>query len=308
MQSPSSSVRRAQPLLGTFVEVSARGASARVADAIDRAFGLIGRIHALMSFHEPGSDVTRLNRCAHKQPVGVDPHTFAVLAEAERIARASEGAFDITTAPQLVRFGFLPAGEDPPPRARPRGFEAIELLPHGRVRFAAPTWIDLGGIAKGYAVDVACDLLEQAGITDYLVNAGGDLRVGAAREVVHVRHPGRPQFALPLGEFADAALATSAAYFAGRRGATGDRHPIIAPGHGQPARYRGSISVCAHACVVADALTKVVAVLGQAAAPVLSRFDAEAWLLSTAGSWQRLPRPAARGGAAPGARALAPAR
>ena len=288
MRSPSSNVRRAQPLLGTFVEVSARGAPARLGDAIDRAFGAIARIHALMSFHEAGSDVARLNRCAHQGPVGVDPHTWSVLAAAERIARASEGAFDITMAPALVKFGFLPPGLDPPPCPRPRGFEAIELLPRGRVRFAEPTWIDLGGIAKGYAVDVACAALEQAGISDYLVNAGGDLRVGAAAELVHVRHPARPEFALPLGSFADAALATSAAYFAGRPGATADVHPIIAPARGAPARYHGSISVSAPSCTEADALTKVVAVLGAAAAPVLGRFAAEAWLLSMAGAWQRL--------------------
>ena len=290
MQSPSSSVRRAQPLLGTFVEVSARGAPSRLSDAIDRAFGVIARIHALMSFHEPGSDVARLNRCAHKEPVGVDPHTWFVLAAAERMARASDGAFDITVAPALVRFGFLPATEAPPPAGRARGFEAIELLPRGRVRFTRPTWIDLGGIAKGYAVDVACDALEQAGVTDYLVNAGGDLRVGAAAEPVHLRHPARPEFALPLGLFADAALATSAAYFAGRPGAAGDVHPIIAPGSGEPACYHGSITVSAHACIEADALTKVLAVKGAAAAPVLQDFDAEAWLLSTSGSWQRLGR------------------
>ncbi len=307
MRSPSSSLRRAQPLLGTFVEVSARGAPARLRAATDRAFGAIARIHALMSYHEAGSDVARLNRLAHREAVGVDAHTFAVLARAERIAQASEGAFDITTAPELVRFGFLPAGDAMPPARTSRGFEAIELLPGLRVRFARPTWIDLGGIAKGYAVDSACEALEQAGITDYLVNAGGDLRVGASAEFVHVRHPARPELAVPLGEFTDRALATSAAYFAGRPGASGDRHPIIAPGRGGPARYEGSISVSAPACTEADALTKVVAVLGaEAAAPVLRRFGAEAWLLSTAGAWQRLaPRARASDERSAAARAMA---
>ena len=288
MRSSSSRLRRARPLLGTFVEISVHGGAAAASAAIERAFGAIARVHALMSFHEAGSDVSRVNRAAHRAPVGVDPCTYAVLEEAARIAELSEGAFDVTVAPQLVRCGVLPASAEPVPLARTRGFEAIELLPGHRVRFAAPTWIDLGGIAKGYAVDLACGALERAGISDYLVNAGGDLRVGARAEIIHVRHPACPQAPLELGAVQSAAIATSAAYFAGRPGATGAVHPIIAPATGRPAPYRGSISVEAPSCTTADALTKVVAVRGSDAAPLLRRLGAAARLLSEAGTWQRL--------------------
>ena len=282
----SSKVRRARPLLGTLVEIGVRAPPARAAAGIERAFEAIARVHALMSFHEAGSDVQRLNRAAHKEPVGVDPDTFAVLEAAERLSRASDGAFDITVAPALVRFGFLPAGSAAPPRPPGPGHVAIELTAGCRVRFRAPLWIDLGGIAKGYAVDRAAEALEDAGIEDYVVNAGGDLRVGCATEVIHVRHPARPDALIELATLSAGAIATSAQYFAGRPGTDGPVHPIIAPGRDAPARYQGSLSVMAECCTIADALTKVVAVRGAAAIPVLEAFGASAALLSTDGRWQ----------------------
>ena len=276
MRSPSSSLRRAQPRLGTFVEIAAHGAAGRLPAAIDAAFAAIAEIERLMSYHDAASDVTRLNRAVPGTAVAVHAHTWAVLAEAERIATASDGAFDVTVAPELVRRGILPAGARPLPPVVVRGCEAIELLAGCRVRFAAPRWIDLGGIAKGYAVDVACDALERAGVREYLVNAGGDLRVGARAETIHVRDPLQPRRLLPLLELADGALATSARY-AADHGRVAD--PIVAAARRGPAPGRGSISVCAARCVTADALTKVVAVRGAAARPVLERLGAEVRVL-----------------------------
>jgi len=120
------------------------------------------------------------------------------------------------------------------------------------------------------------------------VNAGGDLRVGAAEAIVHVRHPGLPMNAfVPLGVRA-AALATSARYFV-ENGGSEDLHPIVAPDTGAPAAGRDSISVRAADCITADALTKVVAVLGPRAAQILQRLDAEALMLGECGGLRRLP-------------------
>src|SRR5262249_59727754 len=89
------SARRARPLLGTFVEVTARGASRdRLDAAIERAFAAVAEVHRLMSFHEGGSDVSRLNRCALSGPLAVDPQTFEVLEWSRRFAEASEGCLD----------------------------------------------------------------------------------------------------------------------------------------------------------------------------------------------------------------------
>jgi thiamine biosynthesis lipoprotein len=298
MQSPSSKLRRARPLLGTLVEVTACGHPSIVPAAVERAFAAIDRVHQLMSGHDPRSDVSRLNREGHLGPVEVDRHTWIVLAHAQRVSAASDGAFDLTVAPRLVRWGYLPGPGRPLPDPKPNGYQSIELLPRQRVRYHGPTVIDLGGIAKGYAVDLACDALEQCGVTDYVVNAGGDLRVGGTPTTVHVRHPSKPAATLELGTIRNSAIATSARYFAGKATRGGSVHPIVAPATGQPARYCGSISVRAMDCMTADALTKVVAVLGTEAVPVLGSFGAEAVLLLESGEWRRLPdRAAASAGA-----------
>ena len=213
MDTPDS-VCRAQPLLGTFVEIRSAGAKGYAVErAIDTAFAAVATIHRLMSFHDGDSDVSRLNREACKRPVLVDPWTYQVLEAALILHRQSEGAFDVAVAPVLQQFGLLPrhetgAGSSPAAGATS---EAIELLSGYRVRFHHPgVRIDLGGIAKGFAVDRAIYILRQHGQSRGLVNAGGDLAAfGIAPEIVHVRHPRFPDRILCQVALADAALASS---------------------------------------------------------------------------------------------------
>ena len=109
MTSAFASVRRARPLLGTFVEITAVGTPAPAIDAaIDAAFETIEIVHRLMSFHEAESDVSRLNRDAATHPVRVHRWTYEVLAAALALQRCSDGLFDVTVAPILHRLGVLP--------------------------------------------------------------------------------------------------------------------------------------------------------------------------------------------------------
>src|SRR5579864_2713549 len=88
-------VERARALLGTTVAVRVGGLPERDAHAaVDLAFAEVARVHALMSFHEPGSDVSRLNRRGADGPVRVDPLTLQTLEKALRLADLSEGLFD----------------------------------------------------------------------------------------------------------------------------------------------------------------------------------------------------------------------
>jgi len=292
MQSRCASQRRARPALGTLVEVAASGRAGRLAAAVADAFTALERTSRLMSFHDPASELAELNREAATRPVRVSADTFAVLEAALEFARASDGAFDPCVAPALVRLGFLPAGTAAPSASAARGWQHVRLLGGRRVGFARPLALDLGGIAKGYAVDQACAALERHGIRDYVVNAGGDLKVGARAREVHVRHPAHPGTLVRLGWIANAALATSARYYAERDSGTAACHPIIDPARGAPARYAGSLSVLAPSCMAADALTKVLAVGGARAAPVLAATAAEARVLDAAGRWRRWPAPA----------------
>lgn len=289
MTSHSNRLRRARPLLGTLVEVSAAGDPRLLPAAIEAAFKAIDRVHRLMSFHSPDSDVSRLNREARRRVVTVDPHTWGVLAHARAISEASKGVFDVTIAPRLVEWGYLPRHATWRCAAVPGGYRRIELQPDGGVRFLEPALIDLGGIAKGYAVDCACAALEFHGVADYVVNAGGDLRVGRTPEIVHVRHPRQPTTMIPLVSVERAAVATSGMYFSSQRRRSALIHPIITPATGRSACACDSVSVLAPDCMTADALTKVVAVLADRSLPVLLHFGAEACLLSKSGQWRHLP-------------------
>ncbi len=132
---------------------------------------------------DPGSLLSRLNQRAARRPVRVPPTTFALLRECVRIHAASDGAFDPSIAPLMRRFGFHPG---PAPAAARVGLEALQLdSARGEVRYlAAGLELDLGGIAKGAALDRAAALLREAGIQSALLHGGTSsvLAVGGAPE------------------------------------------------------------------------------------------------------------------------------
>ncbi|MEC5161818.1 FAD:protein FMN transferase [Janthinobacterium sp. CG_23.3] len=274
-------IRRAQPWLGTLVDIRVAdplpAAEAHAAAAL--AFAEVALVHRLMSFHDDASDVARLNRAPPGALVEVHPHTRRVLELAQRVAAASEGIFNIACAPQLVAWEQLPA----PPGAAPRYQPELAVLRcerGGGVRKLAPGWIDLGGLAKGYAVDLAVAALAGAGVRSACVNAGGDLRVlGEAPFVVALRAPRRPQSAALELLLGDAAMATSASYFsAGMK--DGVRVGALVDGRdGRPMGSAASASVRAASCAVADALTKVVLASGDPRHPALAAFGASALIL-----------------------------
>src|SRR5712692_1235337 len=151
MEAEPVSIRRARPLLGTFVEIAVAGQTFDAAEAaVEAAFAAVATVHRLMSFHEAGSDVSRLNRGAASGPVRVHDWTYQVLEAARDLHRRSGGMFDISVAPALQRLGLLPGV---PGLSARGGAHAIQLLPENRVGFAdPPANTDLGGIAKGFAV------------------------------------------------------------------------------------------------------------------------------------------------------------
>ena len=293
MATVSDNIRRARPLLGTFVEIEASGgASSEIVAAIDAAFEAVASVHRLMSFHEPTSDVSRVNREAWRQPVTVHAWTFQVLEAALEMHRRSRGVFDIAVAPALQAIGLLPRLEhDAPPNAHARSFDAIELLPAGAVRFRdAAVRIDLGGIAKGFAVDCALDALRGLGVTSGLVNAGGDLAVfGPEAQRVHVRNPRDPRRLVCSIDIAGTALATTARRFDPVQSADTTSSAIIDPGTGQPAQAIDGATVRAPSCMVADALTKIVMISGTDAIDLLEHYHASALLISTDGELQITP-------------------
>jgi len=290
MSDSPATVRRARPLLGTLVEITAAGPDAE--SAVAQAFHAVEQVHGLMSYHDRASDISRLNREAAFQPVAVHAWTWQVLAAARAFSEASGGLFDITVAPTLTRLGYLPRHADFPRASGHADWRDIELLPQQQVRFTRPLRVDLGGIAKGFAVDKAIETLQAHGISAGRVNAGGDLRLfGPKAETVHVRHPHSPSLLLPLSELRNGAAATSAGYFAPKHVGGRQISPHIHPHTGQAVASGTSATVLAADCMTADALTKIVLADCPAALPVLERFEARAILLDrdpNTGAWRML--------------------
>lgn len=285
-------VRRCQPMLGTFVEIRLDGGTERTLQKeAGKAFELIQSVQRMMGYHDPESDVSRLNQCAHVAPLRVHPWTWQVISQAVQLSEETEGAFDITIAPQLVKWGYLPRHKSFTTLGEAGQWKEIELLPDCQIRFHRPLQIDLGGIAKGFAVDKAVDLLATRGISQATVNAGGDLRVhGAQSEMVAIRDPEEPQSRQHPSVMLRPAVATSAAYFARKRVGLTRVSPIVHPHTGKPLRSNVSVSVFSRTCMEADALTKAVLLAPQAVwNRVLKMHDSLALFITSRGEQVLFP-------------------
>jgi thiamine biosynthesis lipoprotein len=275
-------MRRARPLLGTYVDIEATGCADPVLDrVVNAAFEAVARVHRLMTFHDADSDVARLNRRATDEPVSVDRWTATVLRQARRIFEATDGLFDCAVGHELMQRGLLPSRDlDHVERG---SFSAVELLPGNRVRFSAGIAIDLGGIAKGFAVDRAIATLRAHGVREAVVNAGGDMRVmGETARPIHVRCPTDDPCLVPAGLLQNGAVATSSAMTTVAKGPArraGQSHSMRS---GAPCIDRKAYSVVAPTCLLADALTKVLIQVGDIHADYFGYFGACAFITSAA--------------------------
>jgi len=274
-----SELRRCRPLLGTFVEIAAVGLdAAALARAVDAAFASIECVQNLMSVHDATSELSRVNAEAFLLPVKVSDETFAVLERGLAIASESAGAFDFTIAPVLASWGLLPAQL----RRRAGGdWRDVNLLRGRHVHFTRPLAIDLGGIAKGFAVDAAITTLREQKVSSATVNAGGDLRVfGPEQSRVHLRHPDSAQ---PLSNpisLRNAALASSSPCLTRKQWRGRTVSHLVNPANRRAVANRISVTVRARECWLADALTKVVLNAPMLADRLLEKHQAEAFILA----------------------------
>jgi thiamine biosynthesis lipoprotein len=271
-------VRRCRPLLGTFVEVTASGlAAAELNAAISAAFTKVEKIQNLMSAHDAGSELSLLNREAAAHPVTVSRETHEVLRRADNLASASGGAFDYTVAPLLARWGMLPA---PLKRKQFGSWRDVLLLRGRQVYFLQPLALDLGGIAKGFAVDQAIQTLRKHGVSAAVVNAGGDLRVlGEQPSWIHLRHPACPQVLAEKIQLRNAALATSSPCFTERNWRGRRVSHLVNSARRIAVAGAVSVTVRAQECWLADALTKVVLNAPDLARKLLAKHQAEAFVM-----------------------------
>jgi FAD:protein FMN transferase len=276
----ANTIRRCRPLLGTFVEIAIEGHTDQASGIINAAFAAIERVQRLMSFHDPLSEVSRLNKMAVQERVKVSMDTFQVLSCAKELHDITDGIFDITIAGELMEQDLLPRHEFlDGHRNHDATTRDIELSKEGYVRFLRPLCIDLGGIAKGFAVDEAVNVLQESGVMGGCVNAGGDLRCfGDLTWPCGVRHPQNPDQILFLPGLNNEALATSANSYQRLE----DDKTACAHIHGRTRSLLQrpySASVRADSCIYADALTKMVLALEDESFPLLSSLDAVGYIV-----------------------------
>jgi thiamine biosynthesis lipoprotein len=256
------------------VEIAAEGLPESELDrAVNAAFDAVEFVQRLMSFHDPRSDLSRLNRLAAIEPVEVHPWTARVIARALSLHHTTDGLFDCAVGAELLHWDLLPdhgfAG------VQPGSSSAVRFVSRNRIAFQAPVALDLGGIAKGFAVDRAIAVLRRHGARAAGVNAGGDLRVfGPEATPVHIRDPLNPAVLWPAGSLSNGAIATSSAAETLKVVRGTKVSALVCAETREPVIDCNAYSVVAPTCAVADGLTKVLAQVKKTDIPCFQRLGA----------------------------------
>jgi thiamine biosynthesis lipoprotein len=220
----------------------------------------------------------------------VHPHTCEVLRQAISFSASTDGCFDITVGAELVEWELLPRRADIGNASHgvDGSWRDIELLPDNRVVFHRPLCVDLGGIAKGFAVDRATECLRAHGALQTVVNAGGDIRVqGKDAEPIRLGAESSMD-TMPVLELTDGSVASSCGHLQRRWHSGRVRGPHVDGVYRSPAPTDRFVCVVAERCVIADALTKVVMAQGAESAAVLRQFGASTYLHDPGHGWQYL--------------------
>ena len=248
----------------------------RLPRIVDEAFDEVDRIDRLMSHYDAKSPLSRVNREAAQHPVVVEPELFDFIADAMRYHRDSGGAFDITVGPLMKAWGFfrgegrVPSDEELAAARHHLGGAHVMLNPISTtIGFDEPgVELDLGGIAKGYAVDRVVGLLRRRQIAAALISAGGSTIYGLGAppgadgwqvELQDPIDPRKVAFAIELKDRALSVAGSSEKAFE----AGGVRYShIMDPRTGRPVQGMLSVAVLASNGTAGDALDDAFFVLG----------------------------------------------
>lgn len=263
--------------MDTFCEISCYSKDKdRSIAAIDAAFKEMKRIEDIFSKFDEHSEVSRINRLAGIEKVRLTKEVFSLTQDAVYYSQISEGAFDITVAPLMELWKGARKGNSMPDRAelettlKSVGYKNIELDPDELyITFLNKgTKVDFGGIAKGYAVDRAKDILISKGINKGLINLGGNIfALGSApgnkNWGIGVYDPREKDKLLYTFRLTNKAISTSGNYerffeIGGKR-----YSHIINPVTGEPCMGIVSVTVVSGSAEKADALSTAISVMGE---------------------------------------------
>jgi len=272
------STRDYRYVMGTSVEVEAYGGDPSTRRlAVDEAFGAIAEIDRLMSNYRDDSELSIINRTAARDAVSLSDPMLSILEAAQTVSAESGGAFDITVGPIVRLWGFY---DKKPHLPTEREFTAVRPLVDYRnlvldrerhtARFAREgVALDLGGIAKGFAVEVAANALRRRGLSGF-IDAGGNQYLlgtppGKRAWTTGIRSPESPDHLLGVVETAETSVSTSGNYatfveIGGRKyGHVIDPHTL------RPSDGALSVTILSRDGTMADAMSKAVFILGPSA-------------------------------------------
>jgi thiamine biosynthesis lipoprotein len=264
---------RDEAIMGTAIRVELWCSDRAAADeAMAAVMAQMHHVDRTMSPHKPDSALSHINRDAGAHAVPLDDEMYGLLERAQHFSRISGGAFDITFA-SVGRLYDYRAGVRPHAAALAHarsaiGYQYLVLDPAARtVRFARPGMcIDLGGFAKGYAVESAAAILRARGIANAIVTAGGDSRILGDRRgrpwAIGVRDPRRPGELAAVLPLCDAAVSTSGDYERYFEEAGVRFHHILDPRTGASPAAMQSVTIIAPDGLTSEGLSKSVFVLG----------------------------------------------
>lgn len=289
--------KESQSQMGTLIVVEfwleAKDSEAKACQAA--VFNEMRRIDEAFSPYKTGSELSRVNREAHHHAVKISKELYVLLEKSLAMSRLSQGAFDISFASIGFRYDYRnskkPSEKEISSLIKSINYRKI-ILDAGTqtVRFTdKKVKIDLGGIAKGYAVDNGIAILEKCGIRHALVSAGGDSRVigdrGDRPWMIGIKHPRKAKGVVTALPLVDSAFSTSGDYerFFIQDGVR--YHHIINPKSGKSAKSVMSVTIIGPDAVTTDALSTTVFVMGieKGLALIESMSDTDAVIIDVRG-------------------------
>ena len=264
-------VQQSQDIMGTRISVETWHTSNSQASICNsKVMASMHRIDGLMSPYKQDSEISAINREAAIEAVRISQELFDLINKSNTISRLSGGAFDITFASVGYQYNFR-ENKQPSQEQINGSLDSIDykslILKDNSVRFAKPSMrIDLGGIAKGYAVDQGIQILKQCGVQHAIVSAGGDSRILGDKRgrpwMMGIQHPRKKQQVALVLPLSNSAISTSGDYerFFLRNG---ERiHHIINPTTGRSAKSAWSATVIGPDATTTDALSTTLFILG----------------------------------------------
>lgn len=269
-------VNRSIMVMGTIAEVTVYGEDeSKIDEAIEKVFKVFEDIDKEMSLYKEESELSRLNATAYENPVRISGVLMRLIQKSVWFSEITGGAFDITVGPLMEIWGFMETREALPDDGMVRdalgkaGYKKIVIDEENQtIQFKVPGMrIDLGGIAKGYAIDLAVTELMKGGIENALVNLGGNMYAlgsppGETAWEVGVRDPRDREGIVEILRLKNRAVATSGNYEKFVQIGPDKYSHIMDPRTGVPVSGILSVTVTADTALETDALSTAFFVMG----------------------------------------------